>query len=41
MNGIDKRGITGGVKQLRRDLAELKEMVRLGVRLPATNKEYI
>ncbi|HUB65373.1 MAG TPA: hypothetical protein VL996_13180 [Methylocella sp.] len=34
-NGIDKRGITGAIKRLmRRDLAELKEMVRLGAGVP-------
>jgi hypothetical protein len=33
-NGVDKRGFADDVKRLRRDLAELKEMVRLGAGIP-------
>jgi hypothetical protein len=34
INGADKRGFADDVKRLRRDLAELKEMVRLGAGIP-------
>jgi hypothetical protein len=33
-NGVHKRGFADDVKRLRRDLAELKEMVRLGAGVP-------
>jgi hypothetical protein len=34
MNGIDNQGFADNVKRLRLELAELKEMVRLGAGLP-------
>jgi hypothetical protein len=34
MNRIDNHGFADNVKRLRRDLAELKEMVKLGAGLP-------
>ena len=34
MNGRDNCGFADNIKLLRRDLAELKEMVRLGARIP-------
>ena len=34
MNGIANRGFTNNLKRLRRDLAELEEMVRLGAGIP-------
>jgi hypothetical protein len=34
MNGRDNYGFADNIKLLRRDLAELKEMVRLGARIP-------
>jgi len=34
MNGIANRGFANNLKRLRRDLAELEEMVRLGAGIP-------
>ncbi|MGO8844740.1 MAG: hypothetical protein ACLQFI_05280 [Methylocella sp.] len=34
MNGIDNHGFADNAKRLRRELAELKEMVKLGAGLP-------
>jgi len=34
MNGTTNRGFTNDIKRLRRDLAELEEMVRLGAGIP-------
>ncbi len=34
MNGLDNHDFAANIKGLRRDLANLKEMVRLGARVP-------
>jgi hypothetical protein len=34
MNGLDNHNFAANIKGLRRDLANLKEMVRLGARVP-------
>ena len=39
MNGIDNHGFADNAKRLRRELAELKEMVKLGAGLPGDEQK--